>query len=220
MKPEFMLDCETLALSSRAAVWQFTIMEIPPQLPEDVDPPCVTFFIPHDVLGIKFEVPTASANFTNRGQYEAKQATVEWSLRQPGTMFRDWMLQLPWTLSDVQQIRAAFAQFLGDNSEQKHGPLFWAKNAAFDFPILEFLFENMGITIPWHYRNKGCLYTMRHEAERLANEAGFNLITPPYSGPAHDSAADCRNQIRHLHYFRDAIRTAHRILAGVDRLPE
>lgn len=220
MRKEYMIDCETLALSSRAAVWQFSIMEIPEQLPDQMEPPYVTFFIPRIVLGIKFEAPANSANFTNRGQYEAKQSTVEWSLQQPGTMFKDWLLELPWASGNIPRMQEHLYQFLGVHSNRGDGPLFWAKNAAFDFPILEFLFENLDVTIPWHYRNKGCLYTMRHEAARLANKAGFKLTPPAYTGTAHDSAADCENQIRQLHYYRGAIQTAHRILAGVDCLPE
>ena len=221
MQKEYMLDCETLALSSRAAVWQFTIMEIPEKLQDHMEPPHITVFIPHEMLDIKFAAPVASLHFKNSGPFEASAECSRWSFDQPGTNFKDWLLQMPWAAgSRKEDIQSAIYGLCGVASAGKDGPLFWAQNAAFDFPILEWLFENFSIREPWHYRNKGCLYTMRHEAERLADQAKFKLEPPTYSGPAHDSTADCENQIRHLHYYRDAIKAAHRILAGVDHLPE
>ena len=81
--------------------------------------------------------------------------------------------------------------------------IFWAKNAAFDFPILEHLFRWAGLATPWYHRNKGCMYTMRIEAYRLAARPGAHALPPKRVNQwPHHAGFDVLYQIEELADYR------------------
>lgn len=104
---------------------------------------------------------------------------------------------------------AAFRGFKVDTMEALHelddwlktrtheGSLVWAYPAAFDLAILEDLYTDFGMTIPWSHRTKRC-------ARTLAHLAGNPQYDEPPSLIPHHPVSDCHNQIAQA---QEAVRT-------------
>ena len=68
----------------------------------------------------------------------------------------------------------------------------WARNAAFDFPILDNLFTGAGLKLPWHRRQQCCVYT----AQNMALMQGFIPEVAPKT--KHQAAEDCEKQVQEV----------------------
>lgn len=82
---------------------------------------------------------------------------------------------------------------------------FWAKPAAFDFPVLESLFRDFNVALPWNHRQ-------RYDVGTLADAAEYTSFshTPKLAelqeDKAHDPVYDCLWQIDYLTAARAALR--------------
>lgn len=178
---EIMIDCETLSLRSNAMVWQvgFAVIEDNAQ--------AQSHYI--DLRGWsalrKFDVDLSTIEFL--------ETTEGLSDRYNAWFQRKVPLTAPIDLHGI---------LLANMSKNPRDTIFWAKNAAFDFPILENMFIECGFSVPWHHRNKGCLYTMRIECERAARVTSTTLPEMPDNPVPHDAAFDALNQIEQLRIYR------------------
>ncbi len=192
---EFMIDTETLSLASNAAVWEVAMVEIigngaGTPVFWNTDPFMVSLSLDH---------------------MDVNRETIEWSLKQEGTGFKAWY--------DVYTGSSPLDEYLSTKTgliidqmmdvaggfEEAQKAIWWSKNSAFDFPILENFFKRHTAKMPWFYRNKGCLYTMRIEAERRWGVDRVKQFAPAYQGISHCAVVDCLNQIDQLAYYRAII---------------
>lgn len=67
----------------------------------------------------------------------------------------------------------------------------WAKPPSFDLMILESLFKDFGVNIPWNYRVPRCVRTMQDFLTREEVDA----IESAHKGVVHDALDDCKLQI-------------------------
>ena len=191
---EFMLDTETLALTSRAAVWQIGMLEIKPGVDDA------------DIWHVDPEIVKR-----HQHKFEIDNDTISWSMAQEGTSFKDWyngyMRNRPPHDNHCDKVETIVEQMIerAGGFQEAQKAIWWAKNAAFDFPILEHLFKTYGKETPWHYRNKGCLYTLRIEAERKWGVERVKKFAPLYTGVSHSAGDDCYNQVQQLAYYRSII---------------
>ncbi len=66
----------------------------------------------------------------------------------------------------------------------------WANSPSFDITILESLAKDVGLTVPWSYRQLRDVRTLREEARMDRNWTPEN-----WDGTAHDAVNDCLLQI-------------------------
>ena len=192
---EFMLDTETLSLASNAAVWEIAVVEIigngaGEPVYWNTDPFMVSASLDH---------------------MDVNDGTIKWSLKQEGTGFKDWYAVYTGNsprdsyLSTKTGLIIDQMLDVAGGFDEAQKAIWWAKNSAFDFPILENFFKHYTTEMPWFYRNKGCLYTMRIEAERRWGVDRVKQFAPAYQGISHGAVDDCLDQINQLAYYRAII---------------
>lgn len=73
-----------------------------------------------------------------------------------------------------------------------NGEIFmWAKPPSFDFTIMESLYNDFKIVLPWNYRAPRCVRT----AQSFLTDDEVLEITSNHKGTAHNAIEDCRLQI-------------------------
>lgn len=189
---QFMIDTETLSLRPDAAVWQFAMVEFT-----------------DDALGAAVQTvlsPYQMADYLDVGLVDCADSTVEWWCAQDNELFNKWWnaFNAETTFAEpcmtVQELRAEITETFGDTSND----IFWAKNAAFDMPIVANVLNYANVQPLWFRRNMRCLYTLRGEVERLAYKTGCPLIAPPVMDEAcaHDAFYDAVHQATLVQFYR------------------
>jgi hypothetical protein len=192
MPREIMLDCETLSLEPNALVWQCAAGEIG----NAYIPSAIGWLVDPEI----YRIPLEGATFA------VSAATERWTIENGNAYpFGIWEKRrenpnASGAFATVQHIHQTLMQMRGPDEKDC---IFWAKNAAFDFPILENLFRFAGLRAPWYHRNKGCLYTMRIEVERQAQRRGLPMPEAAVNQGAHNAAYDVLYQIEQLDTYRE-----------------
>ena len=170
-----MVDIETLSLEPTAYVWEVAFV--------DMDNP---LWRVHAYLSSNLFTNPAMA----RG-FHVDQKTIDWSLQHGSPRFKQWM-EGRCTESTVLEI----SNQLSERLNHTNNTIWWARNSAFDFPILEHMFKTFHRPVPWYHRNKRCLYTHEHVVRQLANATGTPLGGEPEQENKHSAIDDAMHQIR------------------------
>ena len=81
-----------------------------------------------------------------------------------------------------------------DNDEPRE---IWMNSPAFDGVILEDLFMQFALDIPWHYRDPRCFRTLK----KLALKKNPDVILPKPPAGLHDALIDCQWQMLQTHFY-------------------
>lgn len=192
---EIMLDCETLALSTRALVWQIGFAEI----------------YESDAAGFACRSALISPTdaFFQQRYFVTQRSTIDWWVEQEYDLFNEWYAAFsnehgrPLNSIDYVSIADWFRTHASNDSET----IWWAKNAAFDFPIFEHIFEVTGTKAPWTHRNKRCLYTLRGEVERFGklHNKPVEKYVRPNTVTSHDAMFDAIAQAEEVRHYRSEL---------------
>jgi oligoribonuclease (3'-5' exoribonuclease) len=177
-----MIDCETLALDSKAAVWSLAAVEF------DIEADLL-------IVGNSYETLTNQAqiyDLVDKGLLVSDQKAIDWTLAEG-----DVHGYLQWCVEDaaksIDEIHKDLSKSIGPQT------IVWAKNVSFDNPILQNLFKVAGHQTPWHYRNVGELYTVKHVAMLRGVEPWVNPAQNVLS--AHVAINDCLTAIDEMAYY-------------------
>jgi len=84
-----------------------------------------------------------------------EKSTVEWWMKQSPEVIKSFKNPAPVPLQDAL---TQFSKWFGSSTRGK--PFVWSNGAAFDLPILEIAYRNLGMEPPWYYRNTMCYRTV------------------------------------------------------------
>lgn len=122
-------------------------------------------------------------------------STVMWWLGQNETARAD---QANATRVHPQDALHAFADWLGQFEDTKQNPLLmWGNGASFDVPIVRHEAMKFGVQMPWKFWNERCYRTLKNL---------FPNIKAP-SKNQHTALGDALNQLLHLQYLLDAVKS-------------
>lgn len=86
------------------------------------------------------------------------------------------------------------------------GYRFWAKPAQFDWSFLESHYGQLGLPIPFHYRQQRDLNTFIAACRsRGAEHVNMDWVQNEHNGPAHDALSDCVLQLRMLFHAANGV---------------
>jgi 3'-5' exoribonuclease-like protein len=162
---DIMLDLETLGTAQGSAIVQIGAVA----------------FDPHSfTLGTDFRCNVNALDVLLRG-FGMDQSTMEWWAD------RDYNHLLNQSLPLASALLAFRVYF-----EKQAGTEFciWSHGAAFDVPMLDYAFTQMGLDKPWHYRN------VRDTRTLFALAENFGWVKPEGKAVAHDARADACEQAR------------------------
>ena len=169
-----MIDTETLALSPRALVWEFAAVE---------------FLWEQDGTTVRMTPADKLHGYVihaDSSKFDVQLDTLRWTRGvQPE--------RLEYYLDGVSLTGCITVDEIHDFFGKRTGHMIWARNGAFDFPILEHMFKASGFKMPWHRRFQNCLYTKINDARRFDPE--YELSAPFHR---HTALADARAQIIEL----------------------
>jgi len=77
----------------------------------------------------------------------------------------------------------------------------WMNSPAFDGVILETLFDQFDLDVPWHYRNLRDFRTLK----MLALQKNPELVLPETPKNLHDALVDCQWQMEQTHIYLAAL---------------
>lgn len=187
MPKEWMIDCETLALDSHAAVWQIALVN------------CAD----HTEAKQWETQPSEILHLVNNGKMLTDQSTLSWAYKTYGTAsaFARWHHAY---LHDEHLETATSITKIHDeiDTKIKNGDIVWAKGADSDFPILENMFKvsQYNHKAPWYYRDKSCMRTLVNECKRAGMDK--RTLDSMQTGTKHEAIHDCWQQIKMLHNLR------------------
>ena len=166
----FMLDIETTALTTRAGVWQFAMVEF------DLETGELKEGFINDTLG-----------WGAQEDRDVSQDTVDWTLEHGDhKLFKHW----DWGRNSSTSIADLYTRIedrLGDYETDPY--MVWCKGAKFDFAILQDLFhDRLSLPAPWHYRSEMCL---RSVAQAYRLKTGVPYL---FDKASHNAFDDCRSQ--------------------------
>lgn len=192
MPTQWMIDCETIDLGSRAGVWELSIVNI-----NDRKARKTWYTDPGEIAGL-----------VDAERCTASTSTIDWSLKVhgPASKFHHWHTSYSANgrasselgVTSIADIHASFVQ----NTTPED--IYWCKGSDFDFPILANMFQCAGKQTPWHYRRKGCLRSFAIEAEVTEDTTLQDTIKMimARNRNLHSSLDDCFNQIDQLQAYR------------------
>jgi oligoribonuclease (3'-5' exoribonuclease) len=183
-----MLDCETLALNSKAAVWSLAAVEF------DIEANLL-------LVGNHYEAITHQDQIyrlAEAGLCVVDQGTVDWTMEEG-----DVHGYLQWCKAEgtkqIWEIHEDLSKIIGPQT------IVWAKNISFDNPIMQNLFKGGGLKTPWHYRNVGDLYTVKHLAMMKGVEP---WVRPAQSAQnAHVAINDCLIALDEMAHYLELLVT-------------
>lgn len=183
--PHVMIDCETLALASNAAVWQVGWKDMS-----------------SDVHHVAYINPGEIQHHVQTGRLAEATGTIEWALKTYGapSPFNRWYADYNGGQNNngthsIAELHRDMSSLIGPSTTV------WAKGADFDFPILSHLFSLVGLPAPWHYRNKACMRTLKMLAELEATDAHLDTMQKMKNPDAHDAGADVVFQTEQVQYY-------------------
>lgn len=184
MTQNVMIDIETIDTTARAVV--ISIGAVAFTFPNGGQPaPFFRALKYDDQLRLGRRVSDSTLSFWSKQSDEAR-----------GAAFRG--LNKVDTVEALHELDDWLKMRTNDNS------LMWAYPAAFDLAILEDLYTDFNMIIPWGHRAKRC-------ARTLASLAGNPKYDEPSGLIPHHPVSDCHNQIAQA---QEAVRTIH--TAGVN----
>ena len=198
-----MLDLETFALSPDAFVWEVGLMPFKLDMRDGnmlatLGPADRFILNPFRHHAERIDEKTVQWTRENRkdfiagvicdavsGHYaDGRAATVSTIVKHHGG---NWLDNVPLLHAAIE---ACFAAEVPQHDSPRNFYI-WARNAAFDFPILENLFKGAGLKLPWHRRQQCCVYT----AQNMALMQGF---VPAVTEATHQAADDCEKQVQEV----------------------
>lgn len=145
-----MLDLETMALSSHAAVVSIGAVEFNPELATSE---------PYSGLGREFYVPVSLNKQVSKWGREVESSTLEWWKGQPAEVRAALTDSRSVFLDDALH---KFAEWLGGRNLDV-----WGNGAAFDNVVLANAYRATGSPVPWGFRNDRCYRTLKALGEGL-----------------------------------------------------
>ncbi len=107
--------------------------------------------------------------------------TVKWWMQQSDKARSSAMLY-PLTCINVITYLDSFLRFKPFNC-------IWANAPTFDLVILRSLYKNLGVKVPWSYKQERCYRTVRNIFPKIETER---------TGVAHNALADAQSQAQYL----------------------
>lgn len=194
-KASFMIDVETLATTSRAMPWQvgWTNMTTLQTTSVLLNP-----FQMRSLAGAFDDDPNTRLFILNNNEYAEEWLDAFDNATQNYTPQNvDGGGAYP--VVSVITLYKMLCDDIGQHAE------IWAKGADFDFPILKHLFSTFDLSLPWHFRNQGCLRSMEKLVDRLCPDHDWDL--PKYAENAHDAGHDALHQTHRFNEFMEELVT-------------
>lgn len=205
-----MIDCETLSLAPDALIWEVGVVPFEVGFNENACPVLTAevgrrfVMNPEEIrdAGMPFDVSADTVQWTRKHRPAPEiQRYLDfiwacYSGRQNGLVGEDWRPQENLPVSSVLELAA----YLAANTEKgvpgtETTTYIWCRNAAFDFPRIEYMFSKYGLKLPWHRRAQCDVYT----AVNLNFVLGGELELPAVRQESeHSALADCYQQIAEL----------------------
>jgi oligoribonuclease (3'-5' exoribonuclease) len=177
-----MIDCETFALDSKAAVWSLAAVEF--EMEADLL-----------IVGNYYEALTNQDQINDlgaKGLLVSAQKTIDWTLAEGDVHgYLQWCAEAG--AKSIGEIHADLSKFIGPKT------IVWARNISFDNPILQNLFKVSNLPTPWYHRNVGDLYTVKHLAMLRGIEPWVNPAQNTLT--AHVAIHDCLTAIDEMAYY-------------------
>lgn len=124
--------------------------------------------------------------------------TVDWWMVQSDdtrAVFRDPTINLSAALkSGLPTDSSSLSEFFKGAKLLDSNFTVWSKGVDFDIAILEHAYHQLGITIPWHYRQRKCFRTLSY----IFRDVDISDIVNPL---AHNALEDAKYQARVLHRY-------------------
>ena len=180
-----MIDTETLALSSRALVWEFAAVEFLWKQ----DGPAVRITPADKLHGYVIHADSS--------KFDVHLDTLRWTRGVQPERLEEY-------LNGVSLTGCITVAEIHDFFSARSGHMIWARNGAFDFPIMEHMFKASGFNMPWHRRFQNCLYTKINDARRFYPE--YEIVAP---GHAHSALSDAHDQINELYGAECVVRAGY-----------
>lgn len=192
-----MLDTETLSLAPDAMVWQIAYR---------------VFVIPNPAaevqMGRKIELTTGMGNSMmphynefDKSLFSISQSTEEWAAI---TYADDTDGYLKWRdhtfagKHDMSSFRSAAMIHAELASHIDRETQVWARNAAFDFPIINHFFECFNLAPLWHRSQQCDVYTAENTARLIHRE--YTTAEWPPGFKRHNALDDCDAQVLQLQH--------------------
>jgi hypothetical protein len=196
-----MLDIETLALTVNSAVWQVGIQPFTLWQREDGTWDTEYVLSGPDEGWLVHMRPTQQRDFVKEQQFDVNTGTVEWTKTfGDKENFEPWFAgydggyygNQPENMRSIQYLHALLVDMIGDPKET----VIWSKGKEFDIAILKHQFEVAGLSMPWYYRNLGCLRSY----EIMLGISGIEKpqLNFVHGDNAHNALADARVQVAYL----------------------
>ena len=185
MTKHIMIDTETLAQSPRALVWEFAAIEF---LWEQG---------PHGLRLTEADKLHGYVVHADTSKFDVHLETLRWTRGMQPEQLGNYLNGV--ALADCVTVAEIHAFF-----SARAGHMIWARNGAFDFPIMEHMFKANGLKMPWHRRFQNCLYTKINDARRF--QPDFEIVAP---GHAHSALSDAHDQIDELYGAECVIRAGY-----------
>lgn len=111
-------------------------------------------------------------------------STVEWWKQQPADAIKAFMTEQ----HPIDVALNGFNNFVGSNWKNT---IFYCNGASFDYPIMQWSYDAVGIEAPWKYWNQ-------RDARTIYSVFGLDLRDFPRVGTHHNAIDDCLTQIAAL----------------------
>lgn len=207
-----MLDVETFSLKPNAFVWEIGLLPFTMNSTDDMN---LEVGKTDHIIVDPFRHTTADVNIdtvkwtqTQRANDPVALAICDYmlskkSLEDSGRL-QSVLERSSHYVLDVLGTRRTFEAIIDKAvpAADRENTFIWAKNAAFDFPIMASLFGER--FVPWHRRQQCCLYTARN----LALSMGWRPT--PREENTHAAVDDCLNQVAELSEIITFLRWARR----------
>ena len=166
----FMIDIETLGTKPDAAVTQIGIVGF--------DPTTKCISVPFSI------------NVDIHDKSTIDQSTVFWWMQQD-EVARESVFAGK-RVSPKEGLEA-LSKFIADNSDEVVGYKVWSKPSTFDLVILESLYRNCGMQVPWAHWNTRCLRTLIDNA-KLSRDEEYKSEVPHEAG--YDAEAQAKTALK------------------------
>ena len=173
----FMLDIETLATKATALVWAVGLVEFDP-CSTIIENPRIFYVNKAEQLRIRRLIDGDTVRWTReKGDVAGYE---KWLGMQSPNEFGEADPRLTGIITLHRELSGIVGM---DNT-------IWCNGASFDFGVMRSLFDDAGLTLPWHFRNEVCMRTLRVLA------GGGLAELPEVSGVAHNAADDAVYQAK------------------------
>lgn len=171
-----MIDLETLGTKHKAVVLSIA---------------AVVFDLETGATGAEFKVDIDVLDSLQNG-YVVESETYQWWLRQSKEAHSSLIEGQKKALS-IDDAVIKLLVFVLDNFDSKSSCYPWGNSARFDLGLLEMLFHNESVELPWKHSNERDVRTL----VALNPEIKANT---PFEGVRHTPIDDCKHQIKYCHH--------------------